>query len=52
MAINGDFLEEPEEVVDMSKMTVAQLKDECRRRGLKVGGKKAALIERLQTSSD
>lgn len=53
MAINGDFLvDEPEESVDISKMTVAQLKDECRRRGLKVGGKKADLVERLQTSLD
>jgi len=53
MAINGDFFNELEEdAVDLSKMTVVQLKDECRRRGLKVGGKKADLIDRLQTSSE
>ena len=33
---------------DFSEMTVAQLKQECKSRGLKVGGKKAELIERLQ----
>ena len=52
LAINGEFVEETEQSVDFSKMTVAQLKDECRSRGLKVGGKKAELIERLETSTD
>ena len=34
---------------DYAKMTVAQLKDELRGRGLKVSGRKAELIERLQS---
>jgi hypothetical protein len=33
------------------KMTVVQLKDELRNRGLKVSGRKTDLIERLQSSS-
>ena len=33
---------------ERQKMTVAELKDECRVLGLKVGGKKADLIARLQ----
>ena len=33
---------------DWASLTVAKLKDELRSRGLKVGGKKAELIERLQ----
>lgn len=37
------------EDVDYSKMTVKQLKVELKARGLKVSGKKAELIERLQT---
>lgn len=37
------------EDVDYSKMTVKQLKVELRTRGLKVSGKKAELIERLQS---
>lgn len=52
MAINGEFLEEPKPSLDLSKMTVAQLKDECRSRGLKVGGKKAELIERLENATE
>mmetsp|Transcript_943 Transcript_943/g.2343 ORF Transcript_943/g.2343 Transcript_943/m.2343 type:complete len:205 (+) Transcript_943:1971-2585(+) len=54
MAINGSFYEEPKATpaVDITKMTVAQLKDECRNRGLKVGGRKAELIERLENSTD
>jgi len=60
LEINGVFDAEPEEDtpvvdidgdVDFSKMTVPQLKDECRRRGLKVGGKKADLTQRLQQDS-
>ena len=35
---------------DYSKMTVIELKDELRSRGLKLGGKKADLIDRLQSS--
>ena len=31
----------------LNKMTVAQLKAELKAKGLKVGGKKAELIERL-----
>lgn len=46
MAINGDLREQSE----FSEMTVAQLKEECRTRGLKVGGKKAELIERLHSA--
>ena len=41
----------PAATVDYSKMTVAKLKDELRSRGLKVSGKKAELIERLQDAS-
>jgi len=52
MAINGEFLGEPKPSIDTSKMTVAQLKNECRNRGLKVGGRKAELIERLKNSTD
>jgi len=52
MAINGEFLEEPKARIEISEMTVAQLKEECRSRGLKVGGKKSALIERLENSTD
>ena len=37
--------------VDYSKMTVAQLKDVLRSKGLKLSGKKAELIERLNESS-
>jgi hypothetical protein len=33
-------------------MTVAQLKEECRNRGLKVGGRKSELVERLQNSTE
>ena len=32
---------------DLSKLTVPALKDLCRAKGLKVGGKKSELIERL-----
>ena len=34
-------------IMDFSKLTVVQLKDELRSRGLKLGGKKAELIARL-----
>ena len=36
--------------IDYSSMTVTQLKDELRSRGLKVSGKKAELIERLESA--
>lgn len=53
--INGieeeDDYEEEAEEVDYSKMTVVQLKDVLRSKGLKVSGKKAVLIERLVESS-
>ena len=39
-----------EEEDDFESMTVAQLKDVLRSRGLKVGGRKAELIERLRSS--
>lgn len=39
---------EKESEIDYSSLTVAALKDELRSRGLKVGGKKLELIERLQ----
>ena len=47
-------IEEPvteQETPDYSSMTVAQLKDILRSKGLKVGGKKAELIARLEESS-
>ncbi|CAJ1953479.1 unnamed protein product [Cylindrotheca closterium] len=37
-------------VTDFSKLTVIELKDELRKRGLRLSGKKADLIERLQSS--
>jgi len=53
MTINGEFLDvSNEEVVDIAKMTVVELKEECRNRGLKVSGRKAELIERLSATSD
>jgi len=50
MAINGEFLGEPK--ADFSKMTVVQLKEECRSRGLKVSGKKAELVARLESATN
>lgn len=35
-------------VIDLSKKTLAELKEDCKERGLKVSGKKADLIERLE----
>jgi hypothetical protein len=49
MASNGELLGEPQ--VDFSSMTVAELKEECRNRGLKVSGKKVELIERLESAA-
>ncbi len=36
--------------VDYSSLTVVQLKDILRRKGLKVSGKKAELIKRMEAS--
>lgn len=33
---------------DWSSLTVVKLKEECKKRGLPVGGKKAELVERLE----
>jgi hypothetical protein len=46
MTINGAFSNESSP--NFAGMTVAQLKEECKSRGLKVSGKKSELIERLQ----
>jgi hypothetical protein len=40
-----------ESIGDLSSMTVPELKEMLKSKGLKVGGKKAELIERLQSSS-
>ena len=37
-----------EQIEDYSKWTVAQLKEELRNKGLKVGGKKQELVQRIQ----
>eukprot|EP00529_Nitzschia_sp_RCC80_P009967 CAMPEP_0113497042 /NCGR_PEP_ID=MMETSP0014_2-20120614/30429_1 /TAXON_ID=2857 /ORGANISM="Nitzschia sp." /LENGTH=794 /DNA_ID=CAMNT_0000390975 /DNA_START=360 /DNA_END=2744 /DNA_ORIENTATION=- /assembly_acc=CAM_ASM_000159 len=37
--------------INFSDMTVSELKEECRKRGLKVSGRKAELIERLESAS-
>jgi SAP domain len=49
MTINGEHGGGSTE--DFSEMTVAQLKDECRNRGLKVSGRKSELIERLEAEA-
>lgn len=36
--------------VDYASLTVAELKEECRLKGLKVSGRKAELIERLESA--
>jgi hypothetical protein len=46
MASIDGYMEQP--MADFAQMTVEQLKDECRRRGLMVGGKKSDLIARLE----
>ena len=42
--------DDPYAEYDYDKMTVPQLKDVLRSRGLKVGGNKSTLIERLRSS--
>ncbi|KAL3909469.1 MAG: hypothetical protein SGILL_008077 [Bacillariaceae sp.] len=49
MEMNGAFGDNSSP--DFTGMTVVQLKQECKSRGLKVGGKKAELIERLQEAA-
>jgi len=52
MAINGEYFETSKPSMEISKMTVVQLKEECRNRGMRVGGRKAELIERLENAID
>jgi len=47
---SGEFLDEPKPELDFSKMTISQLKEQCRKRALKVSGRKAELIERIENS--
>jgi len=55
LAMEGGFLEDPDSDTNsdtnFSEMTVAMLKEECRSRGLKVSGRKAELIERLENAA-
>ena len=44
--------EAAEEAEDLSKLSVAELKERCKAAGLPVGGKKADLIERLSASQE
>ena len=37
--------------VDFSKMKVAELKEECEKRGLESSGKKVELVSRLQAAT-
>ena len=39
------------DVVDFSKMKVAELREECENRGLDSSGKKAELVSRLQANA-
>ena len=39
------------DVVDFSKMKVAELREECENRGLDSSGKKAKLVSRLQANA-
>lgn len=39
------------DAVDFSKMKVAELKEECEKRGLESSGKKAELVSRLQAAT-
>ena len=48
---NDSKKEEVPEETDYSKMSVAELKDVLKEKGLPVSGKKADLIERLQGDS-
>lgn len=47
----GGEVQREEESVDLTKLTVVALKDILRKKGLKVSGKKAELVERLQQVS-
>jgi len=42
---------QPDDITDYSSMNMEMLKDELQKRGLKVSGQKAELIERLKSSS-
>lgn len=44
--------DQPEDPVDVRTLTVAELKEELRVRGLKLAGKKAKLVDRLQDAVD
>ena len=48
---NGDYEEETETQKDFTTMTVAELKEELKSRGLRVSGKKQELIDRLTSAS-
>jgi len=43
----GFGVEEEDDSEDLSSLSVAELKERCKAAGLKVGGKKADLIDRL-----
>ena len=47
---NAEEITSRRKVMDYASMNVKELKDELKSRGLKVGGKKADLIERLKES--
>ena len=48
----GKIRQEPKQRIDFSTLTVVQLREECRKRGLKVVGRKAELINRIKFSLD
>jgi hypothetical protein len=48
--VKSQDLNEADDVVDYSQMTVAELKGMLKDRGLKVGGKKSDLVRRLMES--
>ena len=50
-AAPSPFADDGTSRVDFNSMTVAQLKDECKALGLKVGGVKADLVKRLEEST-
>jgi hypothetical protein len=54
-AVPGDHPDEGGAVltrVELASLTVAQLKERCKRQGLAVGGRKAALISRLSATGE